>query len=412
MNMKAIMSIITISAAASLLNAPISRAQETTPEPAGLAQAQEAVQGTQDELARAQAETQKAQAQAQKAQTEAKANSAKAQQQQQQMEDVQKEMASVEAGAGRFGGDSASPRPEYTERLQNILVPDLEHRAGKTLVIRSSESDLKEQTQLEEDLAVMTRILEKAISERAGGHGGQPYGATAMGIDVFYTPAASPLRSLYLDGYGALFMLKVGFPFLPPPKAEGEQEKPEANSDWEDAKQELYGQRGGGRVMTAPSEPYDEDRVNRLRDGLLESLKNATNIRGLKPDDSITVCVFGGPSSGQPKARTYFRRSTGSGGTMVGGTVSGWVGSPMRQTIMTIRVKKSDADALAKGAMTLEAFRKRAHVVSYAGSPESGMSFGAMGPQTTISGGMGGMGGFGAGGGGGGGGFGGGGVVK
>ena len=75
----------------------------------------------------------------------------------------------------------------------------------------------------------------------------------------------------------------------------------------------------------------------------------------------------------------------------------------MRQTIMTIRVKKSDADAFAKGAMTLEAFRKRAHVVSYAGSPETGMAFGGMG---------GGMGGFGGGGGGGGGGFGGGGVVR
>ena len=134
-----------------------------------------------------------------------------------------------------------------------------------------------------------------------------------MGIDVFYTPAASPLRSLYLDGYGALFMLNVGFPFLPPPHAEGQQEKPEANSDWEDAKQELYGQGGRGRVMAAPSEPYDEERVNRLKEGLLESLKNATNIRGLKPDDSITVCVFGGPSSGQPKAKAYVRRSTGSG---------------------------------------------------------------------------------------------------
>ena len=77
----------------------------------------------------------------------------------------------------------------------------------------------------------------------------------------------------------------------------------------------------------------------------------------------------------------------------------------MRQTIMTIRVKKSDADAFAKGAITQEAFRKRAHVVAYAGSLESGMPFGGMG------GGMGGMGGFG-GGGGGGGGFGGGGVVR
>jgi len=382
MNMKAIISIITISAAASLLNAPILCAQETVPEPAGLPQAQEAMQGhrrgtsqvqAQDELAKAQAEAQKAQAQAQKEEAEAKATFAQAQ-----------------------------------HLFQNSLVRAPDHGAGKALVIRSTESDLKEQTQMEEDLAVMTRILEKAASERSGG---QPHGATAMGIDVFYTPAASPLRSLYLDGYGALFMLKVGFPLLPPPHAEGQQEKTEANSDWEDAKQELYGQRGGGRVMAAPSEPYDEERVNRLKEGLLESLKNATNIRGLKPDDSITVCVFGGPSSGQPKAKAYVKRSTGSGEAGSWILESGRVGGPMRQTIMTIRVKKSDVDAFAKGAMTLEVFRKRAHVVSYAGSPEAGMSFGAMGPQTIISGGMGGMGGFGAGGGGGGGGIGGGGVV-
>ena len=197
MNMKAIISIITISAAASLLNAPISRAQDTAPAPAGLPQAQEATQVAQDELARAQAEAQTAQAQAQKAQADAKADYAKAQQQQQQMERVQKELAQLSAPAG---GDPFSSKPEYTERLQNILVRGPNHSAGKALVIRSSESDLKEQAQLEEDLAVMAHILEKAASERAGGHGGQPYGATAMGIDVFYTPAASPLRSLYLDG--------------------------------------------------------------------------------------------------------------------------------------------------------------------------------------------------------------------
>jgi hypothetical protein len=402
MNMKAIISIITISAAASLLNAPISRAQETAPEPPGRSQAQEPIPVAQDELAKSQADAQDAQAQAQKAQADAKANVAKARQQQQQMEHAQKEMAqaSVPVGGERFGGDPFSTKPEYTDRLQNILVRAPNHGAGKALIIRSSESDPKEQPQLEEDLAVMSRILEKAASERAGGHAGGPYGGSAMGIDVFYAPAASPLRSLYLDGYGALFMLNVGFPFLPPPKAEGQQDKPEANSDWEDAKQELYGQPGGGRALVAAGEPYDEERVNRLRDGLLESLKNATNIRGLKPDDSITVCVFGGPSWSQPKARTYLKRSTGSGEAGRAVAMSDRAGSPRRQTIMTIRVKKSDADALAKGAMTLEAFRKQAHVVSYAGSPESGMSFGGMG------GGMGGMGGVGGGSGGGGGGFG------
>ena len=380
MNMKAIMSIITIGAAASLLNATVSRAQETASEPAGLSQAQEAIQVAQDEAARAQVEAQAAQAQAQKAQAEAQAQEAQA--------EAQAQKAQAEAQA-----DFAKAQ----HRFQKLLMPAPDRRAGRTLVIRSSESDPKEQTKLEEDLAVMLHILEKAASERVGGHGGLTYGGTAMGIGVLYAPAASPLRSLYLEGYGALFLLNVGFPLLPPPQAEGQQEKTEANSDWEDARQELYGQGGRGRVMAVPSEPYDEERVNRLKEGLLESLKNATNIRGLKPDDSIIVCVFGGPSSGQPEAKAYVKRSTGSGETPSAVAVSGRVGSPMCQTIMTIRVKKSDADAFAKGAMTLEAFRKRAQVVSYAGSPEASMSFG-------------GMGGFG-GGGGGGGGFGGGGVV-
>ena len=224
--MKAIMSIISISAAASLLNAPVLRAQETAPEPAGPPQAQEAIRVAKDEAAKAQAEAQDAQAQAQKDQAEAKADFAKARQ---QMEDAQNQLAqaSTGAGGGGFGGGyPPSPMPVFAERLQNVVrAPD--QGADKALVIRSSESDVKEQTQLEEDLAVMTRILEKAATERSGG---QPYGAKAMGIDVFYSPAASPLRSLYLEGYGALFMLNVGFPFLPPPHAEGQQEKPEVNS--------------------------------------------------------------------------------------------------------------------------------------------------------------------------------------
>ncbi len=388
---------ITLSAVASLLNAPLSWGQETAPEPAGLQLAKEDAQSPQEALAKAQAEAENAQAQAQKAQAEAKEGIAKARQ---QMERAQKEMAqaSAEAGAGGFDGPGAPPKPMFSQRLQNIIVRAPDHGAGKALVIRSSESDPKEQTQLEEDLAVMSRILEKTAAERSGG---QPYGAKAMGIDIFYSPAASPLRSLYLDGYGALFMLNVGFPLLPPPHADGQPEKQEANSEWEDAKQELYGQSGGGRFTAAPGEPYDEERVNRFKDGLLESLKNATNIRGLKPDDSITVCVFGGPSSGQPKSRAYLKRSTGSGDARIVATASARVGNPLRQTIMTIRVKKSDADAFAKGAMSLEAFRKRARVVSYAGSPESEMSFGG------VSGGMGGFGGPASGGGGG---FGGGGV--
>lgn len=404
--MKVIVSMITIGAAASLLNATALRAQETAPEPPSPSEAQEEVRADQDEAARAKAQAQQAQVAAQQAVTEALLKSA---QKQQQLARSQADMAQASAGVNglSYNGPVGA---EFTDRFQNWLKLGPDHRVGRTLVIRSSESDPKEQTKLEEDLAVMSHILEKAVSDKGGGRAGVGYGGTAMGIHVFDTPSPGPLRSLYIEGYGALFLLNVGFPVLPPPQAEEQQEKTETSSDWEEAKEELYGQGGTGRVTAEPSEPYDKERVNRLRDGLLEALKNATNIRDLKPDDSITVCVFGGPSSGQPKPRSYVKRGTGSAGARHETAVVALAGSPMRQTIMTIRVKKSEADAFAKGAMTLEAFRKRAHVVSYAGSPESGMAFGGMGGG--IGGGMGGMGGFGGGSGGGGGGFGGGGVVK
>ena len=58
-------------------------------------------------------------------------------------------------------------------------------------------------------------------------------------------------------------------------------------------------------------EEYSEQKVAQLKDALLESLKSATNIRNLKSDDSITVCVFGGPGVGPG----VYRGSSGMRGT-------------------------------------------------------------------------------------------------
>ena len=44
-----------------------------------------------------------------------------------------------------------------------------------------------------------------------------------------------------------------------------------------------------------------------------------------------------------------------------------------RGTILTIRVKKSDADAFAKGKQTLEEFRKKAKITAYVGNADGGM---------------------------------------
>lgn len=250
---------------------------------------------------------------------------------------------------------------------------------SRSLVIRSSEADAKEQSGIEEDLAVMSHILDKALDEKLGG---RAHGRKAMGIDVWFVSSSNPFRSMYLDGYGALFMLKVGFPLLPPPKSETRKEKSETSSTWEEARQELYGHPGSAKIATFPSEEYDEEKVNTLKDTLFEALKNASNIHDLKPEDSITLCIFGSAGRGN-KASSIVKRGTGASEAQNRlWVLTNGAGTQARGTIMTIRVKKSDVDDFAKGKLNSDEFRNRAKVANYLGNFEGGagvMSFGGGG---------------------------------
>ena len=126
---------------------------------------------------------------------------------------------------------------------------------------------------------------------------------------------------------------------------------------------------------------YDKDKVEDLKEGLLEALKNATNIRNLKEDESITICVFGGVSGAPGKPRAVLRRAPGEQDADREDVVWDLSDGPSaRGTIMTIRVKKSDADAFAKGRLTLDDFRKKASITTYAGNTgtwSGGTVFGA-----------------------------------
>jgi hypothetical protein len=238
------------------------------------------------------------------------------------------------------------------------------------LVISAAGSDPKTQAALEEDLPVMLHLLNGAVAKKFGA---APNGRTAMGIDVVFAPGSSPIRSLYLDGYGALFLLHADFPLLPPPKKpEVQKEERRSDSAWEAARHEVYGQPTlEGRESVSPAEQYDEDKVNALKAGLLEALKSAANIRGLRPEDSITVCVSGGAVS-RGHGRTVFGNNL-SGQEKPDNALLGALNSinpaeegAARVAILNIRVKKSDVDALAGGKMTAEDFRKRANVATYA----------------------------------------------
>ena len=74
----------------------------------------------------------------------------------------------------------------YVDRLQAIVRRG-PGSTGRSLVIRSSELDPKDQTNLEEDLVVMSHILEKTIGNELGI---QPQANPVLGVDLFFAPGA------------------------------------------------------------------------------------------------------------------------------------------------------------------------------------------------------------------------------
>jgi hypothetical protein len=254
----------------------------------------------------------------------------------------------------------------YSDRLQSIVSRAAPGRnPSKALVVLTSGPDAKTQGSLQEDLAVMSHILDKAMDDSLGSDQRLP---KAMGVDLFFWPDAGSLRQAYLEGYGALFLLKVSFPLLPPPtKGEAQKEEPKGSSAWEEAREEVFGEPAVvGMGPGAAEDPYKEEKVNRLKSSLLDALKNAANIRDLKADEGVTVCVLGGAKQQPGRAKAIGRASGARPGemTLLGGPREG---TPQRGTILSIRVKKSAIDAFAKGQMDLDEFRQKALSTIYEG---------------------------------------------
>lgn len=240
--------------------------------------------------------------------------------------------------------------------------------AGRSLVIRSSADggDGDQSAQLEEDLTVMAHILDKAVD--ADGDGGSR-GRRAMGIDLVFGPASAPVRNLYIEGYGVVFLLNAGIPLVAPPaRVEQPKENSATDSSWDAARREVYGNPGAGKAPPPPAPEYDSTKVENLKTSLLNALKSASNIRNLRSEDYVTVCVFGAGGGGAPTGgATAFAFSSGD----VGGGAGGWqyprAGTRTGGT-MTIRVRKSDVDAFAKGKLTPEEFQRKAALMTYSGA--------------------------------------------
>jgi hypothetical protein len=237
-------------------------------------------------------------------------------------------------------------------------------KARKPLIVSTTERDTTEVGQIEEDLNVMMRIIEKAAASTREE-------TKVMGIDVFALSGSSAPRVFYIDGHGAMFLLRVKYPLLAPPsKDDKPRDTTDTNSEWEKARQEVYGRsRGEDRIFTreGPAEEFDAERVEKLKTQLIDDLANATHIRNLKSDEYVTVVVSGGAAErGGAMIRTESRPGKGGASGKSGVYAVSEKGSgDASQSTMTIRARKSDIDSFAKGKLKAEEFRKKVSVQVY-----------------------------------------------
>lgn len=248
---------------------------------------------------------------------------------------------------------------------------------GAVLVIPSAEMETKDLLTINEDINVMSRIFETNMQKaRMAPTGGSLFmdDMPLVGA-LFSNRGRSPMQSLYLEGYGAVFLMKVDFPLSAPPQApqpdEPEKEE-EGDKVWRDTRIRMYEpEKLTKRKDDNSTVQYDAQKVENLKTTLIKALKHAANIRNLKTDESVVLSITGSytVSSGVKSMRfvpnsdqvvvvdrnnittTYKVDSSGKAG----------LGAPM---VLTIRAKKADIDSFAKGDLDLEQFRQRVGMLS------------------------------------------------
>jgi hypothetical protein len=248
--------------------------------------------------------------------------------------------------------------------ISRLSIPVWQHSGGgAVLVIPAAEMKVEDLATITEDMTVMSRIFDTKLS--------QAYLTTGRGIgsigfdSLLFGRSSGAIEAIYLEGYGALFLMKVNILLSSPPEAQEEKKTEEEDTDplWTQMRQEMYAPQDTRRRRTdRPEEKYDAEKVADLKETLIKTLKHAANIRTLKPDESVILTVIGkGSQSVTTVTRVYSRGDSRYITTTPGGARTGF-SSP---AVLTIRAKKADIDAFANGTLSFDQFSQKTQLFSY-----------------------------------------------
>lgn len=260
-----------------------------------------------------------------------------------------------------------------------------------------------------EDLNILSLIFSQHLEHALGGEGSEA-GDYKLGIPMLLQTEGRLVEASYLEGFGAIFNMKVRFPLVPAAVADKETQSRQMASEWEEARRALAGAAPAGpsRVTwyvnnNEKVRRYNPKLVDTLKKRVIELLRNASNLRHVQPDEWIAVTFAGPPNNSTP----WPRAAVGSISAGMAGLGSGSVTinkmphtpsdpsqpstnpddalagtgkpaepkhahtvapqTPERATLMTIRIKKKDADAFAANQMSEEQFFHAAEITSYLG---------------------------------------------
>ncbi len=233
--------------------------------------------------------------------------------------------------------------------LQSGGLDPLSYPAGCTIpvfVIPSAETVEREAEVLDKaikDLNIMCRVFDEQLSLPVPGWSNPLKQVIYLDyrrqstdlLSGFLRSESRNTKAMYIEGYGVLFYMNVPFELVAPAEAGKPKELPREAVDetWLRAEQQLYGAKEPSKDADSGRKD-DPQAAEKFKSKVIETLKQAGNIRCLEPDELVVVAVRD----------------------------SRWTGAP---PIMSFRAKKSDIDAWAEGELDPEEFREKLLILTY-----------------------------------------------
>lgn len=249
--------------------------------------------------------------------------------------------------------------------------------ARRVLVVPTDELNGEDLAAIGEDMLVMSHILDKSKGSQEDTRRYNRAEGLFVDFGPFFRRVSRVTDAIYLQGYGALFLMEASLPLSVPSEDEkqehqAEQEKEDVDPVWQMTRSRILSPEPSSDEPQADEErDYDPEEIAELKRELVRTLKHAANIRHLKADEWVVLTITGKPQLPAGDAHDFNRFSYEQ--LMYGGMMDARLGleaqllgtPPLSVTVVTMRAKKSDVDAFAKGTLDFEQFHQRVKVLEY-----------------------------------------------